>query len=56
MLITDHNVQRTLEIVDRAYVMLEGKVFAEGPPKQIVNNEQVRKLYLGTTFKGDEFD
>jgi lipopolysaccharide export system ATP-binding protein len=55
MLVTDHNVQRTLEIVDRAYVIFEGKVFAEGAPKQIVNNEQVRKLYLGSSFKGDEF-
>ena len=55
MLVTDHNVQRTLEIVDRAYVIFEGKVFAEGTPKGIINNEQVRKLYLGSTFKGDEF-
>jgi len=56
MLVTDHNVQRTLEIVDRAYVIFEGKVFADGTPKEIINNEQVRKLYLGHTFKGDEFD
>jgi len=56
MLVTDHNVQRTLEIVDRAYVIFEGKVFAEGTPKEIINNDQVRKLYLGSTFKGDEFD
>jgi len=56
MLVTDHNVQRTLEIVDRAYVIFEGQVFAEGAPKDIVSNEQVRKLYLGTMFRGDEFD
>ncbi|MFP4145585.1 MAG: LPS export ABC transporter ATP-binding protein [Phycisphaeraceae bacterium] len=56
MLVTDHNVQRTLEIVDRAFVIFEGKVFAEGTPKQIINHEQVRKLYLGSTFRGDEFD
>jgi len=56
MLVTDHNVQRTLEICDRAYVIFEGKVFAEGTPRQIINNEQVRKLYLGSTFRGDEFD
>ncbi len=56
MLVTDHNVQRTLEIVDRAYVIFEGKVFAEGTPKAIINNDQVRKLYLGSTFRGDEFD
>ena len=56
MLITDHNVERTLEIVDRAYVIFDGKVFAEGTPREIINNEQVRKLYLGSTFRGDEFD
>ncbi len=56
ILVTDHNVQRTLEIVDRAYVIFEGKVFAEGTPKEIINNEQVKKLYLGSTFRGDEFD
>jgi lipopolysaccharide export system ATP-binding protein len=56
MLVTDHNVQRTLEIVDRAYVIFEGKVFAEGTPREIINNEQVRRLYLGSTFRGDEFD
>ncbi len=56
MLITDHNVQRTLEIVDRAYVIFEGKVFAEGTPREIINDEEVRKLYLGSTFRGDEFD
>ena len=56
MLVTDHNVQRTLEIVDRAYVIFEGKVFTEGTPKQIITNDQVRQLYLGSTFRGDEFD
>lgn len=56
MLVTDHNVQRTLEICDRAYVIFEGKVFAEGTPRQIINDERVRKLYLGSTFRGDEFD
>jgi lipopolysaccharide export system ATP-binding protein len=56
VLVTDHNVQRTLEIVDRAYVIFEGTVFAEGTPRQLINDEQVKKLYLGSTFKGDEFD
>jgi lipopolysaccharide export system ATP-binding protein len=56
MLVTDHNVERTLEICDRAYVIFEGRVFADGTPKDIVNNEQVRKLYLGSMFRGDEFD
>lgn len=56
MLVTDHNVQRTLEICDRSYIISDGKVFFNGTPRQIINNEQVRKLYLGSTFKGDEFD
>lgn len=56
MLVTDHNVQRTLEIVDRAYVIFEGKVFTQGTPKEIITNEQVKQLYLGSTFRGDEFD
>jgi lipopolysaccharide export system ATP-binding protein len=56
MLVTDHNVQRTLEIVDRAYVIFNGKVCAEGTPREIVNNPEVRRQYLGSTFKGDEFD
>lgn len=56
MLITDHNVERTLEIVDRAYVINDGEVAAEGTPKEIINNPLVRKLYLGSTFRGDEFD
>lgn len=56
MLVTDHNVHRTLEICDRAYVIFEGRVFAEGTPREIINNDRVRKLYLGSSFRGDEFD
>ena len=56
MLITDHNVQRTLEIVDRGYIIDHGKVEFVGTPRQIITDESVRKLYLGSTFKGDEFD
>ena len=56
MLITDHNVHRTLEIVDRGYIITEGKVFFAGTPREIITNEQVKKLYLGSTFRGDEFD
>jgi lipopolysaccharide export system ATP-binding protein len=55
MLITDHNVHNVLAVCDRVYVISEGKVFAEGTPKQIINDEQVRKTYLGSTFRGDEF-
>ena len=56
ILITDHNVERTLEVVDRAYIINEGQVLASGTPKELVNNEIVRKTYLGQSFRGDEFD
>ena len=56
ILITDHNVERTLEVSDKAYIIDHGKVIAEGSPAEIVKNELVRKSYLGHTFEGDEFD
>jgi len=56
ILITDHNVERTLEVSDKAYIIDHGKVIAEGSPAEIVKNELVRKSYLGHTFDGDEFD
>ncbi len=56
ILITDHNVERTLEVSDKAYIMDHGKVIAEGHPRDIIQNELVKKSYLGSTFKGDEFD
>lgn len=56
ILITDHNVERTLEVADKAYIIDHGKVIASGPPRDIIKNELVRKSYLGQTFKGDEFD
>jgi len=56
ILITDHNVERTLEVVDKAYIIDHGKVIGWGSPAEIVQNETVRKLYLGNTFAGDEFD
>ncbi len=56
ILITDHNVERTLEVVDKAYIIDHGKVIGAGPPAEIVRNELVRKSYLGNTFDGDEFD
>jgi lipopolysaccharide export system ATP-binding protein len=51
VLITDHNVRETLGICDRAYVMGEGEVLAEGDPTQILGNKMVRKIYLGDDFK-----
>ncbi len=56
VLITDHNVERTLEVVDKAYIIDHGRVIGAGSPAEIVRNETVRKLYLGSTFDGDEFD
>ena len=56
ILITDHNVERTLEVVDKAYIIDHGKVLAEGTPAQIIQNEIVRKTYLGNTFERDEYD
>ena len=56
ILITDHNVERTLEVVNKAYIIDHGKVIGAGSPAEIVRNETVKKLYLGSTFDGDEFD
>ena len=56
ILITDHNVERTLEVVDKAYIIDHGKVIGAGTPAEIVRNETIRKSYLGNTFTGDEFD
>jgi lipopolysaccharide export system ATP-binding protein len=55
-LITDHNVQQTLRVCDRAYIIDEGRKFAEGTPRELINNETVRRVYLGSLFRGDEFD
>jgi len=51
VLITDHNVRETLGICDRAYIISEGRVLAEGRPEQIVENPDVRKVYLGEHFR-----
>jgi len=51
VLITDHNVRETLSICDRAYIISDGTVLASGKPEDLVNNEQVRSVYLGENFK-----
>ncbi|MGB9638426.1 MAG: LPS export ABC transporter ATP-binding protein [bacterium] len=51
IIITDHNVYETLKIVDRAYIISDGKVMVEGTPYEISNNELARKYYLGEKFK-----
>ncbi|QQR69677.1 MAG: LPS export ABC transporter ATP-binding protein [Alphaproteobacteria bacterium] len=50
VLITDHNVRETLDIVDRAYILHDGRVLMEGKPEQIVGNQDVRRVYLGERF------
>jgi lipopolysaccharide export system ATP-binding protein len=50
VLITDHNVRETLELIDRAYIIYDGKVLTEGSPREIVANEDVRRVYLGDMF------
>jgi len=50
VLITDHNVRETLDVIDRAYIIHDGSVLMEGSPSDIVNNEEVRRVYLGEKF------
>lgn len=56
VLITDHNVQQTLSVCDRASIIDEGLVFREGTPRELINDEMVKRSYLGSMFRGDEFD
>jgi lipopolysaccharide export system ATP-binding protein len=51
VLITDHNVRETLGICDQAYIVNEGRVFASGTPAEIINNVNVREVYLGQDFR-----
>jgi len=51
VLITDHNVRETLEIVDRAYILHDGQVLMSGTPDEVVRNENVRRVYLGDNFR-----
>jgi len=51
ILITDHNVQETLAITDRTYLMFEGSILKAGEPEELANDEMVRKVYLGQNFE-----
>jgi lipopolysaccharide export system ATP-binding protein len=51
VLITDHNVRETLDIIDRAYIIHDGQVLTEGTPEEIVGDEDVRRVYLGERFR-----
>ena len=51
VLITDHNVRETLEIVDRAYILHDGAVLMTGTPEEVVRDDNVRRVYLGESFR-----
>ena len=51
ILITDHNVQETLSITDRAYLLFEGNILKSGTTEELASDEQVRKVYLGKNFE-----
>jgi len=51
VLITDHNVRDTLDLIDRAYILHDGRVLMEGPPDDIVRHDDVRRVYLGDRFR-----
>ncbi|MFA7289733.1 MAG: LPS export ABC transporter ATP-binding protein, partial [Melioribacteraceae bacterium] len=55
ILITDHNVHETLSIVDRAYILISGKIFKEGGAQFLAEDPEVKKLYLGEKFKLDRY-
>ena len=56
ILITDHNVHETLSITDRAYLLIEGKIFKSGTAQELADDKQVRKLYLGEKFELRRYD
>jgi lipopolysaccharide export system ATP-binding protein len=56
ILLTDHNVRETLNVTDRSYIIDNGRVLREGPPRELIKDDLVRRTYLGHTFKGNEFD
>jgi lipopolysaccharide export system ATP-binding protein len=51
ILVTDHNVRETLGVTDRAYIMAEGRIFRSGPPRDLTEDSEVRRLYLGEKFR-----
>lgn len=56
VLLTDHNVRETLRVTDRSYIIHDGEKLAEGHPRDIVRDPLVRRTYLGSSFRADEFD
>ena len=56
ILITDHNVHETLSIVNRAYILINGKIFKQGTADVLAEDSEVRKLYLGEKFRLERYD
>lgn len=56
VLITDHNVHETLSITDRAYILIDGNIFISGTAQEIADDKDVRKMYLGETFKLERYE
>lgn len=56
ILLTDHNVRESLSVTGRSYIIDEGRVLRQGTARQLVNDPLVRRVYLGSAFRGDEFD
>lgn len=56
ILITDHNVHETLSITDRAYILIDGTIFASGSADELANNEQIREMYLGEAFTLERYN
>ena len=56
ILITDHNVHETLSITDRAYILIDGEIYTAGTAEEISSNPEVRRLYLGETFKLERYE
>ena len=56
VLLTDHNVRETLAVTDRSYIIFDGRVLRDGTPRELVSDPLVRKTYLGSSFRGTEFD
>ncbi len=51
VLITDHNVRETLDVCEKAYIVSQGHLIASGTPEEVLNNEQVKQVYLGEQFR-----
>ncbi|MCV5752656.1 lipopolysaccharide ABC transporter ATP-binding protein, partial [Escherichia coli] len=51
VLITDHNVRETLDVCEKAYIVSQGHLIASGTPAEVLNNEQVKQVYLGEQFR-----